>query len=88
VRAVLEGSLVLSALPAIDQAPKLQSAGTDRHSVFSAHAYSETMGTEPPAAGLSGWSEIVAADGYVLRCEWSKSGGRLELQYFEKRPVR
>jgi hypothetical protein len=38
------------------------------------------------AAGLSGWSEIFAADGYVLRCEWTKSGERRELQFIEKPP--
>lgn len=37
-------------------------------------------------AGLCGWSEIYAADGYALRCEWSKIGGRQEMQFIEKPP--
>jgi hypothetical protein len=37
--------------------------------------------------GASGWSEIFAADGYVLRCEWNSIGGRLEMQFIEKPPV-
>ncbi|MGB6308720.1 MAG: hypothetical protein WBF89_13110 [Steroidobacteraceae bacterium] len=35
-------------------------------------------------AGLCGWSEVYAADGYVLRCEWSKIGGRLQMHFIEK----
>lgn len=38
--------------------------------------------------GISGWSEVSAADGYILRCDWSRSGGRQELQYIEKPPAR
>jgi hypothetical protein len=38
--------------------------------------------------GISGWTEVRAADGYILRCDWSRSGGRLELQYIEKPPPR
>ena len=37
-------------------------------------------------AGIRGWSEVYAADGYALRCEWSRIGGRQEIQYFEKPP--
>ena len=37
-------------------------------------------------AGICGWSEVYAADGYALRCEWSRIGGRQEIQYFEKPP--
>jgi hypothetical protein len=37
-------------------------------------------------AGLSGWSEVYAADGYVMRCEWSRVGGLQEMQYIEKPP--
>jgi hypothetical protein len=37
-------------------------------------------------AGLCGWSEVYAADGYALRCEWSRIGGRQEMQYIEKPP--
>jgi hypothetical protein len=38
--------------------------------------------------GISGWSEVSAADGYILRCDWSRSGSRQELQYIEKPPSR
>ncbi len=37
-------------------------------------------------AGICGWSEIYAADGYALRCEWSKIGGRQQMQFIEKPP--
>lgn len=37
-------------------------------------------------AGICGWSEVYAADGYTLRCEWSCIGGRQEIQYSEKPP--
>jgi hypothetical protein len=36
--------------------------------------------------GLQGWSEIVARDGHVLRCDWSRSGTREELKYSEVAP--
>jgi hypothetical protein len=39
-------------------------------------------------AGLCGWSEVYAADGYALRCEWSRIGGRQEMKYIEKPPRR
>jgi hypothetical protein len=35
------------------------------------------------ASGYSGWYEIYAADGYCLRCEWSRTGTREELKFFE-----
>ena len=38
--------------------------------------------------GISGWSEVSAADGHILRCDWSRSGSRQELQYIEKPPTR
>lgn len=38
------------------------------------------------AGGLEGWSEIYAADGYTLRCDWSQLGSLLELKYSEKPP--
>lgn len=37
-------------------------------------------------AGLKGWYEVYAADGYRLRCEWSRMGSREELQFREIRP--
>jgi hypothetical protein len=37
-------------------------------------------------AGICGWSEVYAADGYVLRCEWSRIGGRQEMSFTEKPP--
>lgn len=36
--------------------------------------------------GARGWYEIPAADGYRLRCEWSRMGDRSELRYFELSP--
>ena len=40
--------------------------------------------TDP--AGDRGWYEIYAADGYRLRCELSRLGGREELKFSEIRP--
>jgi hypothetical protein len=37
-------------------------------------------------AGVSGWSEVYAADGYTLRCEWSRMGSLQEMQFTEKPP--
>jgi hypothetical protein len=37
-------------------------------------------------AGVSGWSEVYAADGYTLRCEWARTGGLREMQFTEKPP--
>jgi hypothetical protein len=36
--------------------------------------------------GAKGWSEVYAADGYTLRCDWSKIGSQREGQYVERRP--
>lgn len=36
--------------------------------------------------GSRGWSEILAADGHVLRCDWSREGGRTEMSYREIAP--
>jgi hypothetical protein len=36
--------------------------------------------------GTRGWSEIYAADGYALRCEWTRIGGKTELQFLEVPP--
>jgi hypothetical protein len=40
--------------------------------------------TDP--AGYRGWYEIYAADGYCLRCDWSRTGSREELQFSEIGP--
>ncbi len=37
-------------------------------------------------AGTRGWSEIYAADGYALRCEWNRIGAKTELQFSEVPP--
>ena len=37
-------------------------------------------------AGISGWSEVYAADGYTLRCDWTRMGGRQEMQFTENPP--
>lgn len=33
-----------------------------------------------------GWSEVFAADGYKLRCEWSKSGSKTAMNFSEIPP--
>src|ERR1700683_4137838 len=38
------------------------------------------------AAGTAGWYEVYAADGYRLRCDWSRMGGREEMQFSEIGP--
>jgi hypothetical protein len=38
--------------------------------------------------GLSGWSEVYAADGYTLRCDWSRSGSLNRMQFNENAPER
>jgi hypothetical protein len=35
---------------------------------------------------VRGWSEVYAADGYTLRCDWSRAGSRKELTYSEMPP--
>jgi hypothetical protein len=35
--------------------------------------------------GTSGWSETYAKDGYALRCDWSRVGGKEEMQFAELR---
>jgi hypothetical protein len=37
-------------------------------------------------SGMRGWYEVYAADGYTLRCEWSRTGGLEELKYAEVAP--
>ena len=37
-------------------------------------------------SGEGGWYEVCAADGYRLRCEWSRIGGRAELKFSEFAP--
>ena len=36
--------------------------------------------------GQRGWSEEYAHDGHVLRCDWSRMGGREEMAYTERGP--
>jgi hypothetical protein len=38
--------------------------------------------------GLSGWSEVYAADGYTLRCDWSRMGSLQEMKFTENPPSR
>jgi len=38
------------------------------------------------SGGLAGWSEVYAADGHVLRCDWDRQGGRTEMRYEEYAP--
>jgi hypothetical protein len=37
------------------------------------------------SGGLEGWFETEAADGWVLRCEWSRLGSVEEIKYTEVR---
>lgn len=37
-------------------------------------------------SGDGGWYEVYAADGYRLRCEWSRIGSRAELKFSEIAP--
>jgi hypothetical protein len=39
------------------------------------------------SGGLAGWSEVFAADGHVLRCDWSKQGTRSEMSFVERPPT-
>jgi hypothetical protein len=32
---------------------------------------------------IRGWSEVYAADGYTLRCDWSQMGSRKEMTFSE-----
>jgi hypothetical protein len=34
----------------------------------------------------SGWTEVYAADGYTLRCDWSRIGSRQEMNFTEVPP--
>jgi hypothetical protein len=36
--------------------------------------------------GVSGWSEVHAADGYRLRCEWSAFGSERNMSFVEIAP--
>jgi hypothetical protein len=49
-----------------------------------AGAIAERQGQD--SGGTRGWSEIYAADGYALRCDWSQIGGKTELQFSEIPP--
>ena len=41
---------------------------------------------EETIPGVTGWSEVYAADGYTLRCDWSKLGSQQEMQHIERPP--
>jgi hypothetical protein len=42
---------------------------------------------ETTQPGVSGWSEVYAADGYRLRCDWSRMGSREEMKFSEISPT-
>ena len=42
--------------------------------------------TGTTVVGLSGWSEVYAADGYTLRCDWSRMGSLQEMKFTENPP--
>jgi hypothetical protein len=41
---------------------------------------------ETQSSGNRGWSEVYAADGYTLRCDWSRMGSRNEMAFSELPP--
>lgn len=43
---------------------------------------------EESPSGTQGWSEVYAADGYTLRCEWSRSGAKEDVRFLETAGVR
>ncbi len=43
--------------------------------------------SERMESGCRGWSEIYAADGYILRVEWSSFELRTAMRVFELRPA-
>jgi hypothetical protein len=55
---------------------------------FSRHggASSRTARNENQDSNLRGWSEVYAADGYTLRCDWSMLGSKEELKFVEIPP--
>jgi hypothetical protein len=48
-------------------------------------------GASPACAGkinpMRGWSEVYAADGYTLRCDWSRIGTREQMEFSELPPT-
>jgi len=71
--------------PAADVSPD----GEDRIQDFlNRHggAGSRPVAKQHDSGGSSGWSEIHAADGYVLRCDWSRFGSREEMRFTELPP--
>jgi len=54
----------------------------NRHGGAAARRRREATAT----GGVSGWTEVYAADGHTLRCEWSRSGSRQEMRYIEYPP--
>jgi len=42
---------------------------------------------ETDSSGIKGRSEIFAADGYALRCDWSRFGSREEMSFTELPPA-
>jgi hypothetical protein len=42
--------------------------------------------SEDTTPDIQGWSEVYAADGYILRCEWSRFGSHEEMKYSEIPP--
>jgi hypothetical protein len=54
---------------------------------FARHGGASTRPTRKgQSAGVQGWSEVYANDGYALRCEWSTFGSREEMKYSELAP--
>jgi hypothetical protein len=43
------------------------------------------IGSDP--VGQSGWSVVYAADGYTLRCDWSRTGELQRMKFTERPPA-
>lgn len=71
--------------PASDESPDSAARVQD---FLSRHGGPSTASTRKVStdSDARGWSEVYAADGYTLRCEWSKFGSKQELKFSEVPP--
>jgi hypothetical protein len=77
----------MNAMAGFDDTPD----GADRVADFLARhggASQRSATAETHNAGLAGRSQIYAADGYTLRCDWSQTGNQKELNFTEIPPDR
>ncbi|GAC1306422.1 MAG: hypothetical protein NVSMB10_11140 [Steroidobacteraceae bacterium] len=50
------------------------------------HGGAGVAGRRHESADVWGWSEVYAADGYTLRCDWTKIGSQEEMRFSEIPP--